>query len=278
MIDILLSTYNGETYLPALLDSIAQQTYANWHITVRDDGSSDNTVALLHQWASAHPNKMTIYAEENIGCLLSFTTLMHKVAERERTALDYLMFADQDDIWLPHKIQHAVEAMQEQETLHPNVPIVICTNLTVVDQELRVIAPSMWEYAHIPAQLLASSDYLNIFNCVTGCTMLFNQSALQVSLPLHAKYAVMHDYWIALCTKHAGGYIVPLEQSDILYRQHSTNEVGAYQYIPIFQRGWKYLKKSIQLNKQYYQQAKYVNKITCLRYLLLKCRYHFEKP
>ncbi len=277
MIDILLSTYNGSAYLPALLESIAQQTYTDWHITVRDDGSSDDTVQLLHAWAEAHPQKMTIYAEENIGCLPSFTDLMNKAATKERTAHDYFMFADQDDVWLPQKIQHAAEAMTAQEALHPNAPIVICTNLQVVDPELRIIAPSMWDYARIPAQLLASSDYLNIFNCATGCTMLFNQHALHASLPVHPQYAVMHDYWIALCTKHAGGYIIPLKQADILYRQHGGNEVGAYQYTPLFKRGWKYIQQSIRLNKQYYRQAKYVNKITCFKYLLLKCRYHFEK-
>ncbi len=276
MIHILLSTYNGSTYLPAFLESIAQQTYTCWHIIVRDDGSSDNTVTQLQQWSEAHPNKITIYAEENIGCLSSFARLMQIANELQHTTHDYIMFADQDDVWLPHKIQHALEAIAKQESLHPNAPIVVCTNLTVVDQELNPIAPSMWEYAHIPAQLLASSDYLNIFNCATGCTMLFNLRALQASLPLHTQYAVMHDYWVALCTKHTGGYILPLEQSDILYRQHEGNKVGAYKYTPLFKRGWKYIKQSIQLNKQYYQQAKCVNNITWFRYLMLKCLYHFE--
>ncbi len=272
MIEILLSTYNGCTYLPALLESISQQTYTCWHITVRDDGSSDETVDLLHRWAEAHPNKMTIYAEENKGCLQSFATLMTLAPQA-----DYIMFADQDDVWLPNKIQHAIDAIHEAEESYPDRPIVVCTDLTVVDKDLQLLAPSMWKYANLPAKLLASTDYLNIFNCATGCTMLFNQRALQASVPLNTKYAVMHDYWVALCTKHAGGYIIPLEQSDILYRQHGENEVGAYQFVPFYKRRCTYIKQSIQLNKQYYKQAKYVNHISWFRYLILKCLYHFEK-
>lgn len=272
MIDILLSTYNGAKYLSALLESIEKQTYTDWHILVRDDGSTDNTVDLLQQWAKRHPRKMTIHTGKNIGCLHSFAELM-TLADKN----SYIMFADQDDIWLPYKIQHAMEVMLRTEEDKNNCPIVICTDLKVVNNQLQPIAPSLWEYAKIKAGLLASSSYLNIFNCATGCTMLLNKQALQAALPIDTKKAVMHDYWTVLKVQHAGGIILPLPQADILYRQHHDNEIGAYHYTPIFQRSPNYIKQSFRLNRQYFFQAKTINNISLIHYLWLKLTYHFKK-
>ena len=227
MIAILMSTYNGERFLREQLDSILSQTYTAWQLYVRDDGSTDATVSILREYATAHPERVIIDLSEGkpLGACGSF---MHLLAQHGDA--DYFAFADQDDVWLPNKLEVSLAAMEQAEREHPNIPIVVHSDLQVVDEQLQPMHPSFWRYSNIRPDLVDQNRYyLAISNTVTGCAMLMNRAARAASLPFPSS-AYMHDAWIALQTLLSGGIVCPIGEATILYRQHGTNVLGAVHY------------------------------------------------
>ena len=225
MVHILLSTYNGERYLAQQLDSILAQTYTDWRLYVRDDGSKDGTVALVEQYAKKDKRIIPMHDGENVGAMRSFMRLLERCDKA-----DYYAFADQDDYWEPEKIAICVRAIEQAEQQYPDLPIVVHTDLQVVDGDLKPIAPSFWRYTNVRPDLLDKNiRYLAICNSVTGCTMLFNGRARACAFPV-TNEAFMHDAWIALMTMRQGGKVIPLYDTPIAYRQHGHNTIGATEY------------------------------------------------
>lgn len=229
MVNILMSTYNGERFIYNQIDSILAQTYSEWRLYIRDDGSRDGTKAILKAYAEAHQER--IFLDESqpkgLGAMRSFGYLL----EQHRDA-DYFAFSDQDDVWNPDKLEICMSAVLQAEQNHPDLPVVVHTDLKVVDEQLREIAPSFWRYSNIKPDLVDNHlHYLAICNSVTGCAMLFNRKARDLALPMSPN-AYMHDAWIALCTLYSGGVVVPVHQATIAYRQHGDNVLGALRYSP----------------------------------------------
>ncbi len=249
MIDILLATYNGEQFLAEQIESILAQTYQDWQLFVRDDGSTDNTLNILQKYAETYPQKITIYEDDlhNLGAMHSFEQLLIKCACNQ-----YTMFCDQDDVWLPNKIELFVQKMHEAEARFANLPLVIHGDMIVVDKKLNSIHHSFWQYSHIRPEILDDKLYfLAICNTITGCSCLFNQKAKQHMLPISAQ-AYMHDAWLGLTTLKNRGKIIPIFEATMLYRQHNTNTLGAVDYKHVrFDVAFK--KK---MAKQVYRQAK----------------------
>lgn len=202
MIDVLLSTYGKSPWLKEFKESLEKQTFKDWTLVTRDDTT------------------------EHLGAMRSFERLFEQAGDAE-----YIAFADQDDVWLPKKLQIQMDAMKRAEAeWGKDCPIVVHTDLRVVDEQLREIAPSFWEYTFIVPELIDNEvRYLAIGNSVTGCAMLCNQAARRVSLPF-GEHAYMHDAEIAMRVLLAGGHVVPVARQTVLYRQHGDNEVGAQQY------------------------------------------------
>ncbi|MDA8579250.1 glycosyltransferase family 2 protein [Rhodobacteraceae bacterium] len=222
MIDILLSTYNGEKYLTVLLDSIISQSYECWRLIVRDDESTDSTLKILRDFQEKYPTKIEILDDTlgNIGPLRSFEQLL--VHSKE----NYIMFCDQDDIWLPFKISDSITELIKTERENLDQPIIAITDLTIVDANLNVIHDSAWRYMKIYPTSFVDPINLGMRNYVIGCTLLLNKAARDVSLPFPSD-ALMHDWWIGLATLSNQGRICPVKKPTILYRQHSANTVGA---------------------------------------------------
>lgn len=225
MIDILLSTYNGEKYIATQLDSILNQTYQQWNLIIRDDGSSDSTRSILNQYQSKCPDKITIIeSSKNIGVIKSFETLLN------HSNSAYIMFCDQDDIWLPNKIEITYNAMRELESKHStSTPIAIHTDLTLINEQGDITHNSFWQFANIRPELLNRNlKFLAISNSATGCTLMINKALKDIVLPFPEK-VYMHDMLIALkACKH--GILHPIYQPTMLYRQHGNNTIGAIQY------------------------------------------------
>lgn len=225
MINILLSTYNGERYLAQQLDSIIAQTYMDWKLYVRDDGSTDDTLRILEQYSKQDKRIAIMPDSGNVGARRSFERLLTQYDKA-----DYFAFSDQDDVWLPDKLELSMKVMKEAEMAHPDTPVIVHTDLQVVDEQLQLIAPSFWRYGGIvPGILDVNIHYLAICNSVTGCTMLMNKAARQVALPFNPD-VFMHDAWIAIAVLAAGGKVLPIPQPSILYRQHTDNVCGAQHY------------------------------------------------
>lgn len=227
MIKILLSTYNGAQFLAEQIESILAQTYHDWQLVVRDDGSTDDTCAIIDDYCAKYPQKIVRQFDglKNLGAMRSFEQLL------TANEADYYMFCDQDDVWMAEKLQVCMEKMQQCEFEYGlNTPIVVHTDLMVVDSALQIIAKSFWKYAYIkPMVLNKRAQYLAICNSVTGCTMMFNQAARKVSLPFGEK-ALMHDSAIAVSTMLNKGKVVPIQEQTMLYRQHENNVAGACTY------------------------------------------------
>ena len=106
-IDILLATYNGEKYLEEQLDSILNQTYKNIRLVISDDNSKDNTTNILQKYAQKD-NRIQLYLQpQNLGVVKNIEFLLNKVGNR------FYMLSDQDDVWLPEKIEKTVEKQKE---------------------------------------------------------------------------------------------------------------------------------------------------------------------
>ena len=249
-VDILLSTYNGGLYLDELLNSLLEQTHKDWRLIVRDDGSSDNTVKIVKDFSAGHPDRVILLGGDGrrLGACRSFIKLL------EASEADYVMFCDQDDVWLPDKIDITLKAMQETESKHGDIPILVHTDLKVVDQEKNLISESFWRYQHLDPHLKGLNTLL-VLNNVTGCTMMINGrlAKLVASVP---EGAILHDWWIALVAT-AFGRVEYVSAPTMLYRQHGKNEAGAVSYsLSYFSSRVRNLGASMDLARRIVEQGK----------------------
>lgn len=239
-IDIVMAVYNNADYIAAQLLSVMGQSYPHFHLIIRDDCSSDRSIDIIEEFQERYPGKITlIKGKENLGARGNFAALMH-----EATA-DYIMFCDADDVWLPTKVEESFFLMQKNEAIHgKNTPLLIHTDLKVVDKELRLLNPSFWNYSKLDPDLAKNVNRLLPQNVITGCTILINKPLLKLAMPI-PKESIMHDWWIGLVAA-AFGQIDSLSKSTILYRQHGKNDVGAKNWRSIATY-WSHFKKAMQM-------------------------------
>jgi len=225
MIDILLSAFNGEKYLSQQLDSILNQTYKEWKIIIRDDVSLDNTLNIINHYREKYPEKIILSSVKGkLGIVSSYSVLMKEADS------DYIAFCDQDDIWLESKLEVFFSRMKSLEGLYPNTPIIVHSDMTIVDKNLNTLADSFWQSMYLDPEM-KSYDFFLTSNNVTACAMMFNRH-LRNSIGNIPKEAAMHDWWLGLYTS-CFGVIDYIKQQTVLYRQHSNNIVGAK---PIFNK------------------------------------------
>lgn len=220
-IDILLGTYNGEKYLPELLASIERQSYSDWKLIVRDDCSKDDTEKIILSFQRKYPEKVRIINNEgkNLGACKNFLKLL------EFSENDYIFFCDQDDVWLPEKVEIMVTTAKKIEKDIPHVPFLIHHDLIVVDENLNNISNSFWKYQFIKPDFCKTLPRLLVTNSVTGCATLINKRLRDLIIPA-PEGVIMHDWWIALVAS-AFGRIFWIPDRLVLYRQHGKNDVGA---------------------------------------------------
>lgn len=220
---ILMATFNGDRYLKEQINSILRQTYSDWYLVIRDDGSTDNTVNILNSYKNAYPDKISVIVNKSNkhGAKENFFFLSRIALKKQ---YKYIMYSDQDDIWKIDKIDITLRKLKEIEK-DKNIPVLVHTDLEVVDNNLNVIAPSFIKYSKLDNN--DSFSHLLIQNNITGCTMLINRALLLKSLSIkNNKKIIMHDWWFALIAS-VFGKVVFLSKPTILYRQHGDNVVGA---------------------------------------------------
>ncbi len=219
-IDILLSTYNGAPFLEELLQSLKDQSYSDWRLVIRDDGSTDSTTEILNVFREKEPDKVSIVqnGKKHLGPKKSYEALL------QFTTADFIMFCDQDDVWMPDKIQRTLDKMLEMEQQNPELPMLVFTDLTVTDKNLNVIHPSLWQYTKVNPENVNIVYRLLVNNPVVGCTVMINKAVKPLVLPIPER-AVMHDWWIVLNVTREGkvGF---LTQPTIWYRLHDRNNLG----------------------------------------------------
>lgn len=296
-----MATYNGEKYLEQQLESLAHQTYQNFLLLVHDDGSTDRTRDILKKWEKEQQISMC-FLDDGLCLRDSSKNFVHLLsyAKKELGDFSYYMFCDQDDVWKENKVEITLKKIRQEEKKFPG-PILVHTDLEVVDENLKTLEASFMKYRSINPNITALNRML-IQNNVTGCTMLWNKELNQL-LRWEQIHPAMHDWWISI-TAILLGRVVFLNQSTILYRQHGKNVVGAtrvnslsfilhrlcnLKYVRMKFR--QSVKQAQDLNKQYgsvcnQQDRKYleefsrlyqVNKMTRL-YLILKYRFLKQSP
>lgn len=222
---ILLSTYNAEEYLREQLDSLLAQTETDWRLVVRDDGSQDNTLAILEEYAGQY-HQISYYNGENMGAKDSFFDLIKKIKGGQ---FDYVAFCDQDDYWLPEKLSRAIELLTQfstgemkeemQEDLENELPLLYCGKPQLVDKELSFIQEK------IKREIRPGFANALVENIVTGCTTVINRSMYEMLLKLLPEYCIMHDWWMYLVASCFGKVLYD-EKPTIYYRQHGHNVMG----------------------------------------------------
>lgn len=218
MITVLMAVFDGEKYLKEQIESILNQTVKDIKIIIRDDGSCDNSPRIIDDYCNRYPQIITKLEGTPTGSAKqNFSELLRNCDS------DYIMFCDQDDVWLPNKIEKTFAAMKSAEN-GGKTPVLVHTDLKVVDQNLNVISPSFFSFQRLKQKRLCLSALL-VQNYVTGCTIMINR-ALQKMCGLIPKDCIMHDWWIALVAI-LFGEIVCINEPTMLYRQHSDNQVGA---------------------------------------------------
>ncbi|HRD56056.1 MAG TPA: glycosyltransferase family 2 protein [Parachlamydiaceae bacterium] len=230
-VDILMATYNGKNYLKEQIESILKQSHQNFRILICDDSSIDSTPSMIDGFLREHPNRIfQLRAESKLGAKGNFSFLM------QHAKAPYIMFSDQDDIWLEDKIAKALKAMKNLEAAYgKEKPLLVHTDLKVVDQNLNVLGNSFWKYVNLNAPSFCTLNHLLMQNAVTGCTIMMNKPLCQLSFPV-PDVSLMHDWWVALVAS-AFGKIAVLNEQTILYRQHSSNTLGAKKF-----GTWNYFK------------------------------------
>lgn len=215
MIDILLSTYNGEKFLKEQLDSLLNQTYSDYKILIRDDGSSDNTKSILGLYKNKYEDKISLFFEDNVGPKKSFLNLL------EKSNSDYIMFCDQDDIWDRNKLQIMYDVIKT----HYNIPTLAFCDLKVVDENLNIICDSFYDYQKIDRYKTSFFELIKKA-VIPGCVMMINRKLKDLIKFDNTDNITMHDSYISYIASYFG-QIIYIDKKLNLYRQHGQNAIGA---------------------------------------------------
>lgn len=219
MIDVLLSTYNGEKYIREQIDSLILQTYPDWHLLIRDDGSSDRTLELINYYQKKYPEKIKIIEDSygNIKPTNSFAVLL------EYTTAPYIMFCDQDDIWLPDKIELTYLKMKKLENDYVSLPLLVFSDLKLYADDGRIISDSFIKYQNMKPDVVYNTWMCMAMSVVPGCTIMINHIAKKCVLPIPS--FMVHDYWIVTMISYYGKCEF-IDAPTIYYRIHQHNSVG----------------------------------------------------
>ena len=268
LIYIIMATYNGEKYIKEQINSILNQSYINWKLIIHDDNSLDKTVSFIRKYQK-EDNRIKL-VDDNIstgGAKENFTYILNKIDNN----YEYIMFCDQDDVWLENKIEITLNKMIDTEKNNTSIPILIHTDLKVVDKELNIISNSMFRYQKLNIKNQYSLNLMSMENIITGCTMMLNKNLSLLSKDIPNE-AIMHDWWIGIIVLRENGLIEFVDKATILYRQHELNTIGSKKINFIY-----YLKKLFKIKESindykiiYIQYKKAKIDIFIFKYIFIK--------
>lgn len=214
---ILLASYNGEKYISEQLDSIINQTYKNWELIIRDDGSKDETVTILNKYEKKDERIKILRDDKgNLGFLKNFEELLFNAKE------EFVLFSDQDDFWLKNKLEKFVEKIRDLDEKVLSKPLLVHCNSLVCDEKLEIIKEKFID------SKIAKKNNSNIYffeYIVQGSTSMVNKKMIRESLPF-LKSVTLHDRYFHLLSQFLGTRVF-IDESLVKYRQHERNEIGA---------------------------------------------------
>jgi len=218
-VSVALCTYNGERFLAEQLASIAQQTRLPDELVVCDDASTDGTVALVEEFArrASFPIRLHVN-QQNVRSTKNFEAAIRLCQG------DYIVLADQDDVWEPQKIVRLAHFLDSNPAM-----AFVFTDAVMVDSHRRPLGYTLWQAIEFLPRIRRSLPHSDLYfyllkrYCVTGATMAFRGNFKSSLLPIPASW--VHDAWIALILSAIaqGGFI---DEPLIEYRQHSSQQIG----------------------------------------------------
>lgn len=216
LVAILLCTYNGARFLAEQLDSLEGQTHQNWIVVASDDDSTDQTLEILRQYQAKWPSgKLTIRSGPQKGFCQNFLSL----ACDSNIRADYYAFCDQDDVWLPAKLEVALAKIIAKQSV--NVPYLYCGRTQYVTENLKPCGMS-------PLFVFPPSFRNALVQSIAGGnTMVFNQAAKSLIENIGIVDVPSHDWWLYILVTGYGGTVFYDRAGYILYRQHDGSIVGS---------------------------------------------------
>lgn len=211
-----MSTYNGEKFLSEQLKSIDNQTHRNWRLVISDDGSSDNTLAIAKQFQNKwESNRLEIRQGPQQGFCQNFLSMACDTTIRA----DLYAFSDQDDIWLPDKLERAVRYFDKNN--ESQLPIAYGTRTQIIDEMLKPLGFS--------PEFTLPRSFRNalVQNISGGNTQVFNFVAKQLLEQAGLQKVMSHDWWLYQLVTGAGGIFHYDPVPSLLYRQHHNSLVGS---------------------------------------------------
>lgn len=193
-----MSTYNGEKYISEQLNSVLAQNYPDFHITIRDDCSSDNTLQIIKSYIEKYPEKICLLEDEICtgSICKSYSQLLKKCKA------DYIAFCNQNDVWKKDKLLFEIKKIKQLETVYGKLfPLLVHSDIEIVDDNLNIKQKSFLKYKNLSSQPRLKN--LLIENSVIGCTCLFNRPLLYLAKNIPEE-VIMHDWWIALLASSFG--------------------------------------------------------------------------
>ncbi|MDP1858865.1 MAG: glycosyltransferase [Gemmatimonadaceae bacterium] len=214
------SARNAGAWINEFVASLVAQSHTDWELWVRNDGSTDDTAARLEQWRQREPRVVhIIHGDRAIGIAQGFGDVLKRLPADAQVVAT----GDADDVWLPHRLASSLSTLERAERDAPG-PVLVHSDLCVVDDQLYEKAPSYWRAEGIDPDL-SSLSALAIQNVAVNPTLLFN-GALLAEVRDVPQEAVFLDWWLALVAASTGR-IVADRTPTVLYRQHAGNAVGA---------------------------------------------------
>lgn len=208
MISVVMATFNGEKYLSQQLDSLFYQSFIPAEIIVVDDCSTDGTWDILCEYATKYHQIKLYHNNINLGVVKTFERGLSLCSR------DYIALADQDDVWLPNKLEILIATLGNNWLIH--------SDAYVVDEQLNIINES---YSSIKPYHDGSLEMYYFRNDVTGCTALLKRELLKIALPFPDD-TIMHDYYLALYAR-AYNKLIYTNHKLVKYRQHINNVIGS---------------------------------------------------
>lgn len=261
-VDILLATYNGEPFLAQQLDSLLSQTFTDWRLIIRDDGSTDGTLAIIKDYSLKLGSRITVLNSHglNLGAKQNFSVLI------EEATAPYLMFCDQDDVWLPNKIENCLAGIRLMEAeFGTEMAMMLYCDLEIVDRHLNTFAPSLWRYKQVDPRKESGLRNLLLRNVVTGCASIMNRTLADLIVPIPDE-ARLHDSWAAIVAAACGklGYI---DERLVRYRQHGANILGARTWSQLTAQFLAHPMKMLSYTKKFQESSQMQAKALYRRYL-----------
>ena len=224
-IAILLATYNGEAYLQEMLDSLVEQKDISFCCYIHDDGSCDATLDIIQNYIFQYPKQFVLLEDDRVygNPKENFFHLLNSVEA------DYYFFADQDDVWLPNKMQKTFSEMQALEKRsYDKAPLACFCDMFVTDENLQILHPSFIQSIGRDISHVKYTQIL-IDNPAAGCTMCINRVCRDIAISIDQISNVeMHDVWCLLVAA-VFGRVSFVDEPLSYYRQHGHNEMGAHE-------------------------------------------------